>query len=289
MNTKRITNLIALSLLVAFGATAQISTPAPSPAGSVSSTVGLTEIKVDYFRPGVKGRKIFGSGDEFLQPYGEIWRTGANAGTFLTLSTAANIGGVDVEAGEYQIVSKPGADSWEVMLLTERIGGNMANYKEDIVAAKMTAKPMKTSGLVERMTFQITDISEDNTMANIQFSWENAMFNIPVQVSYHETVMADIEAKTQVNPGNYVAAATYYLNADENLEQALEWMNLYLAVGDNSGQFWNVHTKARILAKLGKKKEAIATAEDSLEKAKNFANGDFGYIKRNEDLIKSLK
>ena len=288
MNTKRTTNLIALCLLVAFGATAQISTPAPSPGGSVSSTVGLTEVKIDYFRPGVKDRKIFGEG-EVLVPYGQIWRTGANAGTILTLSTDAKIGGSDVKAGEYQIVSMPGADSWDVMLLTERIGGNMANYKEDIVAAKMSAKPMKTASSVERMTFQITDISADNTTANIQFSWENVMFNLPVEVAYHEAVMADIAAKTQVNPGNYVAAATYYLNAGENLEQALEWMDLYLAIGENSGQFWNVHTKAQILAKLGKKKEAIATAEDSLEKAKNFANGDFGYIKRNEDLIKSLK
>ena len=288
MNTKRTTNLIALCLLVAFGATAQISTPAPSPGGSVSSTVGLTEVKIDYFRPGVKDRKIFGEG-EVLVPYGQIWRTGANAGTILTLSTDAKIGGSDVKAGEYQIVSMPGSDSWDVMLLTERIGGNMANYKEDIVAAKMSAKPMKTASSVERMTFQITDISADNTTANIQFSWENVMFNLPVEVAYHEAVMADIAAKTQVNPGNYVAAATYYLNAGENLEQALEWMDLYLAIGENSGQFWNVHTKAQILAKLGKKKEAIATAEDSLEKAKNFANGDFGYIKRNEDLIKSLK
>ena len=117
MNTKRTTNLIALCLLVAFGATAQISTPAPSPGGSVSSTVGLTEVKIDYFRPGVKDRKIFGEG-EVLVPYGQIWRTGANAGTILTLSTDAKIGGSDVKAGEYQIVSMPGADSWDVMLLT---------------------------------------------------------------------------------------------------------------------------------------------------------------------------
>lgn len=289
MNTKRFTNLIALSLLVAFGATAQINTPAPSPAGSVSSTVGLTEVTIDYFRPGMKDRKIFGDGRDFLVPYGQVWRNGANGGTILTISTDAKIGGVDVKAGEYQIVSKPGADSWDVMLLTERIGGNMNNYKEEIVAAKVSAKPMKSGSTVERMTFQISDISSDNTTANIQFSWENTTWNIPVEVAYHETVMADIADKTQVNPGNYVAAATYYMNAGENLEQALEWMNLYLAVGENSGQFWNVHTKAQILAKMGKKKEAIATAQDSIEKAKKFEGGDFGYIKRNEDLIKSLK
>ena len=101
--------------------------------------------------------------------------------------------------------------------------------------------------------------------------------------------MKDIAAKTQVRPGNYVAAANYYLASGKDLEQALEWMNLYLAMGENSNQFWNVHTKAQILAKMGNKKEAIATAEESMEKAKNNENGDFGYIKRNEDLIAEVK
>lgn len=289
MNTKRITNLIFLSFLVAFGTHGQIKTPAASPAGSVSSTVGLTEVKIDYFRPGKKGRAIFGEGDSFLVPYGKIWRTGANGGTIITLSTDAKIGGVDVAAGEYQIVSKPGASSWDVMLITEKIGGNMTKYKEDIVAAKVSATPKKTSSTVERMTFQITDISEDNTTAAIQFAWEDTMFEIPLEVSFHETVMKDITEKTQVNPRNYVAAANYYLNSGENLDQALTWMNQYLAIGDNSAQFWNVHAKAKILAKLGRNKEAIATAKESLKMAKKSDSGDFGYIKRNEDLIASLK
>lgn len=286
---KRITNLIALCVLVTFSATAQINTPQPSPAGSVSSTVGLTEITIDYFRPGVKGREIFGNGDQYLEQFGKIWRTGANAGTIIEFSTDVKFGGQDVKAGKYQIVSIPGADEWTVMLHTEMIGGNMGNYKEENVAAKATVKTMTSSNSVERMTFQISDISEDNTSANIHFAWDKLSFKVPVSVDFHESVMKDIAAKTQVNPQNYTAAANYYLAAGENLEQALEWMNAYLAIGQNSGQFWHVHTKARILAAMGSKKEAIATAKDSMEKAKNFPQGDFGYIKRNEDLIDSLK
>jgi hypothetical protein len=286
---KRITNLIALCMLVTFGATAQISTPAPSPAGSVSSTVGLTDISIDYFRPGVKDRKIFGTGDEYLEQFGSVWRTGANAGTVISFSTDVKVAGQDVKAGEYQIVTIPGADEWQVMLHSEMIGGNMGNYKEENVVAKATVKAMKMDNSVERMTFQISDISADNTSANIHFAWANTTWKLPVSVDFHEAVMKDIAAKTQVNPQNYVAAANYYLNAGENLEQALEWMNKYLSVGENSGQFWHVHTKAQILAKLGKKKEAIATAQDSMAKAKAFDGGDFGYVKRNEDLIASLK
>ncbi|MEO9482076.1 MAG: DUF2911 domain-containing protein [Ekhidna sp.] len=286
---KKITNLIALCVLVTFSATAQINTPQPSPAGSVSSTVGLTEISIDYFRPGKKGRDIFGTGDGYLEQFGTVWRTGANAGTIITFSTDVKVGGQDVKAGEYQIVSIPGASEWQVMLHTEKIGGNMGNYKEENVAAKVSVKPAKAMSTIERLTFQITDISADNTSANIQFGWDNVTWSIPVEVNFHDAVMKDIAAKTQVNPQNYTAAANYYLAAGENLEQALEWMNQYLAVGENAGQFWHVHTKAQILAKMGNKKDAIATAKDSMEKAKNFAQGDFGYVKRNEDLIKSLK
>lgn len=289
MNMKKITNLIALCVVVAFGANAQINTPQPSPAGSVGSTVGLTDISIDYFRPGKKGRMIFGEGADFLVPYGQIWRTGANGGTIISFSTDVSIAGQEVKAGEYQIVSKPGADQWEVMLHSEKIGGNMANFSEEKVVAKATVKPSSTNGMVERMTFQIADISEDNTTANIQFTWDNVQINIPVSVNFHETVMNEIASKTQVNPQNYAAAANYYLSAGENLEQALEWMNKYLAVGENSNQFWHLHTKARILAEMGKKKEAIAVAKESMEKAKNFPSGDFGYVKRNEDLIASLK
>lgn len=286
---KRITNLIALCVLVTFGATAQINTPQPSPAGSVSSTVGLTDVSIDYFRPGKKGRTIFGAGEDALVPFGQIWRTGANAGTVIRFSTDVKIDGQDVKAGEYQILTMPGADEWQVMFHSELIGGNMNNYSEEKVVAKATVKPVTTSGTVERMTFQIADISEDNTSATIQLTWDNTSVKVPLSVDFHESVMKDIAAKTQVNPQNYVAAANYYLNSGENLDKALEWMNKYLSLGENSGQFWHVHTKAQILAKLGKKKEAIATAQDSMAKAKAFEQGDFGYIKRNEDLIASLK
>lgn len=279
---KRITNLLALNLLIAFAATAQINTPQPSPAGSVSSTVGITEVKIDYFRPGVKGRKIFGSGEGYLEQYGEIWRTGANAGSMVSFSTDVKVAGQDVKAGDYQIVSKPGASEWEVMLISEPIGGNEGAYDESKAVVKTTVKASKTSGLVERMTFQITDISEDNTSANIQFAWENTMWSMPIEVEFATAVENQIT-------GAYTAAANYYLSKGENLETALMLMDMFLNTGENSRMFWHVHTKARILAELGKKKEAKATAEDSMEKAKNWPNGDFGYIKRNQDLIDSLK
>ena len=280
-----------LSLSLAFLATAsmaQINTPASSPAGTVISTVGLTEVTIEYSRPKMKGRKIFGEGADYLLPHGQLWRSGANAGSKLTLSTAATIGGTDVEAGTYMIYTVPGKDSWDFMLYSDlALGGNVGGYDKANEVLRASVKPTNLSSNVETMTFNISDISEDNTSANIELAWANVSVKVPIKVDFDKTVMADIEAKTQVRPGNYATAANYYLTNGKDLNKALEWMNLYLAIGENANQFWNMHTKARILAALGNKKEAIAAAQNSLEKATESKNA--AYIKRNEDLIAEVK
>ncbi|MCA6074582.1 DUF2911 domain-containing protein [Fulvivirga sedimenti] len=281
-------NCLSIALLIAFSsANAQIQMPQPSPAGSVSTTVGLTDITIDYFRPGVKGRKIFGEGGDYLQPYGQIWRTGANNGSVLTLSTDAMIGGQSVPAGKYLIFTVPGADEWRFMLYKDlSIGGNTAAYNKDNEVLNIGVKSNKTSNTVESLTFQIHDISADNTEAKIAMAWENVALRIPVKVSFDDIVMADIKAKTQVDPNVYIQAANYYYTTGRDLEQALAWMDMGLQANPNA--FWNIHMKAQILAKMGKKKEAIETANESMAKAKASGN-DFGYVKRNQDLINSLK
>lgn len=287
----KIAKLTLLLLMVVCGtAMAQIDTPQPSPAGSVYSKVGLTDVTIDYFRPGVKGRKIFGAGEDFLQPYGQLWRTGANSGSKITLSTDITLGGKTVPAGEYLIFSIPGKDEWTVSLYSDiKLGGNVGGYDKANEVVSTKVKSTKLSTTVERLTFNITDIAEDNASAAIELTWADVSVKVPFQVSFVEKVMADIAAKTQVNPSVYVQAANFYLSQNTKLETALEYINKYLAIGENSKQFWNVHTKAKIQAALGQKKEAIATAKESIETAKANPNGDFGYIKRNEDLIKSLK
>ncbi len=284
--------LLATLLLtgLTWSSNAQITIPQPSPAGSVSSKVGLTDVTIDYFRPKVKGRKIFGEGSDFLEPYGKIWRSGANAGSMLTLSTDIKMAGTDVKAGKYLIFSIPGKDEWQFMLYSDlKLGGNVAGYNKANEVLRTSVKPVKLSNSVETLTFNISDISEDNASANIELSWADVSIKVPFTVSFDEKVMKEIAEKTKVNPGNYLAAANYYFTAGKDLNQALEWIDMYLSTGDNSKQFWNLHLKARILAKMGNKKLAVETAEKSKELATNFPNGDFGYIKRNEDLIAEVQ
>jgi hypothetical protein len=281
--------LVIAFLLLGNGTFAQIKTPAPSPAGSATSTVGLTDIEINYFRPQVKGRKIFGEGDKYLQPYGTMWRAGANQGTTIKFSTAVKVGDTDLAAGEYLFLATPSKDTWTDIFYTDiKMGGSLAGFQQENVAASLNVKPTKLNELVNTLSYQITDISDDSQKANIQLLWENTSVKVPITVSFDEQVMKAIAKGTTVNVGNYATAASYYLTTDKDLNQALEWMNLYLAEGNNSNEFWHVHTKAKILAKMGKKKEAKDTATKSMELAKNFSGGDFGYIKLNQNLISSL-
>lgn len=279
--------ILSLFLLTAFFLTAeaQVQTPQPSPAGSVTSVVGLTDIKIEYFRPKKKGRKIFGDGADALVPYGSIWRTGANNGTKITFSDDVKVEGVVVPKGQYLLLTWPGASEWTVALHKNvNMGGNMGAYDAGQDAAKFKVKPSKLTETVETFTINIGDIADDSKSANIHLAWENTSVKFKVEVDYDAKVMSSIEANTKVNPGNYFQAAVYYLETGRDLNKALEWINL--AAESNPNAFWVLYQKARIQQALGDKKGAKETATASLNAAKQANNRD--YQNMNEALIKSL-
>lgn len=267
---------------------AQIQTPAASPNASVSTTVGLTDVKISYSRPRAKGRKIFGEGAAFLTPYGQIWRTGANNGTRISFSDDVKVEGIAVPKGEYLLLSWPGATEWTISLYKDvSLGGNTAGYKAENDAAKFTVKSEKLTERVETFTMNIGDIADNNTAAKVQIAWENTSVKFTITVDFDKKVMESIASGTKVSPNAYATAATYYFENGKDLKQALAWIDE--AVKGSAGAFWYVHTKAKIQKALGDKAGALATANQSLEMAKKNADGDFGYIKLNEDLIKTLK
>ena len=288
---KPITILCIAMLIFAFDGIAQINLPAPSPAGSIYSKVGLTDVEIKYSRPKMNGRKIFGEGADFLQPYGNMWRSGANNGTVLSISTDIKIGDGVLEKGEYLILTIPAAKEWTMIFYTDiSMGGNVNAYKEENAAAIIKTNATTLSAPVETLTFNISDIKADNTSAAIELTWENTSVKVPFTVDFDKEVMSQIEASTKVNSGNYITAATYYFNTGKNSKQALEWIEMYFAADpSNEEQFWNLHLMAQIQEAAGDIKGAKATAEKSLEKAKKNDGGDFGYIKRNEEFLASLK
>jgi hypothetical protein len=247
---------------------AQVQIPSPSPAGSVSTTVGLTDVKIDYSRPRVKGRKIFGdAANGVLVPYGAIWRTGANNGTKITFSDDVKVEGIAVPKGEYLLFTWPGASEWTVALYKDvTLGGNTGGYDKSKEAANFKVKSEKLTEKVETFTINIGDISDDSKTAKVQLAWENTSVKFTIATDYDAKVMKSIETFTKVSPNNYFQAAVYYLETGKDLKQALEWVNK--AAEANPSAFWILHQKAKIQKALGDKTGAVATANASLESAK---------------------
>ncbi|MGC3947100.1 MAG: DUF2911 domain-containing protein [Chryseolinea sp.] len=268
-------------------AQAQVLAPAPSPAGSVSSVVGLTDVKIDYSRPKMKGRKIFGAEPTVLVPYGKIWRTGANNGTTITFSDDVKVEGVAVAKGTYLVLSWPGATEWTIALSKDlELGGGVDKYDASKDAAKFKVKSEKLTEKVETLTFNVADIADDSKSAKVQLAWENTSVKFSIATDFDAKVMESIATSTKVDPYNYFVAATYYMDNNKDLKQALEWVNKAVE-GNPNPPYWMLYQKARIQKATGDKSGAIATANASLEAAKKGNNVD--YQRMNEDLIKSLK
>lgn len=276
--------LLIILLAVGLVANAQIQTPQASPAASVSTVVGLTDVKIDYSRPSAKGRKIFGEGTVLI-PNGAIWRTGANTGTKITFSDDVKVEGIAVPKGEYLIFTWPGASEWTVSLYKDiSLGGNTGDYDKSKEAANFKVKSEKLTEKVETLTIGIGDIAADSKTAKVQIAWENTSVKFTIAVDFDAKVMKSIEAATKINPNNYFNAAVYYLENGKDLKQALEWVNK--AVEANPA-YYILYQKARIQKALGDKTGALATSKASWEAAKTANNRDYQMM--NEELQKGLK
>jgi hypothetical protein len=272
--------LLFCASLVAFSLNAQLETPQPSPASKLEQKVGLTDITISYSRPGVKGRTIFGS----LEPYGKVWRTGANANTTISFSTDVNFAGTDVKAGTYAIYVIPNKDNWEVMLYNETSNwGVPRNWDESKIVAKTTADVTALDWVVETFTIDINNIKHDS--ATLDLIWEKSYVVVPFSVPTDQIVSAAIE-KTMAGPGpdDYYSAAVYKLAANKDLDQAMAWIDKAVDMTSDQPRFWYLRQQSLIHAANGDKDGAIKAAKASLEGAKKAGND--GYIKMNTDSLK---
>ncbi|MDG2454957.1 MAG: DUF2911 domain-containing protein [Bacteroidia bacterium] len=272
----------ALVLLVA-AAQAQLTTPQPSPTATINQKLGLTDISVTYSRPGAKNRVVFGE----LVPFGKVWRTGANKATSVTFSTDVNLGGKDVKAGTYSLFTIPNSAEWTVILNSNTELWGAGKYDEAKDVARFTIKPTILNDIVETFTIDFSHLVGSDGHMNL--SWENTRVAIAVKTDANGMIEKQIKEILVDGPsaGTYYNAARFYVENDKDMNQALTWINA--AINKRPEAFWYMHYKAKIQAKMGKTKEAIATAEKSLTMAKENEDGDYGYIANNEKLIAELK
>jgi len=267
-------------MVVAVTLNAQVTTPQPSPSAKIEQKVGLTDVSVTYSRPSMKGRTIFGN----LVPYGELWRTGANANTVITFSDDVKVGGKKLAKGSYGIYTKPTANSWDVIFYTDTDkGGIPADWSESKIAATVNVKTEPIPFNVETFTIDFNNLT--NNGAHLEILWEKTYVAIPIEVNTKSAVLASIEKTMKAKPtvNDYYAAAVFYLEEGEDIKKAKEWIDLAIAKREQPA-FWMYRQKSLIHAKMKDKKGAVAAAKKSLELAKKANNTD--YVKLNQDSLK---
>jgi hypothetical protein len=262
---------------------AQVDLPQLSPSETLKQRIGVTDIQVVYSRPSARGRLMLGGNN----PYGEVWRTGANNATRISFSTPVTLQGSSVAAGTYELFTIPGKDEWTLILQkpSDQWGAYAYDQKNDVL--RVTAKPVSLADPVETFTIDFNDISGDS--ATLELTWEKTRVPFTLGVDVVGMVKPKIEA-AMAAPGKkpYAQAALFYVDHKLDLDKAGEWIDA--AIAEQPDAFFLYYQKARILAAKGDKAGAEAAANHSIELASK-TNGPAKdeYLRLNQALIAGLK
>lgn len=271
--------IFALAVFISqFVADAQIKTPQASPRAIVSQMVGLTEVELNYSRPGAKGRPVFGN----LVPFGKLWRMGANENTTISFSDDVIIDGKTLKKGKYALYSVPRIESWDIIFYTSTDNwGLPQEFDETKVALRTTVKEEALPKPVESLTINISGL--DTSSAFLEIFWENSSVALKFEVPTQKTAMASIEKVLNGPSANdYYSAANFLFQTNTDIAKSLVYVNKSLELSKDK-PFWFLRLKSLIQAKQGDKSGAIETAKLSLEAAEEAKNQD--YVKMNRDSI----
>jgi hypothetical protein len=241
-----------------------------SPAASVSQTVGITDVTIKYHRPGVKGREIWGK----LVPFGQVWRAGANEATTISFSTPVKIAGKDVPAGTYALfVLLASKEKWTFILAKNPEQWGAFSYKPDQDVLRLDATPAAAATPREWLAYEL-DPTGKNTLT-VSLVWEKVRASFPIEIDVDKLYQAhlaeelpkaeasnDVKQKSQA----YLVAARYWVTRGEKLDEAAKLLDKSEKAAPS---FWVNDVRARLYAKQGKTKEALA----QLDKAKAGASG----------------
>ena len=254
----------AAALLLASSAFAQteLKLPRVSPSSTLAQTIGLTDMKVTYSRPGVKGRAIWGG----LVPLNEVWRTGANEATEFETSDAITVAGQKLPAGSYSFFTIPANDEWTIVFSNAKGAWGSFDYTEKNDALRIKVKP-QSAPHEEWMSFSFDNLTP--TGGELALRWEKVRVAVPIQVDVNEKAMANARAAVASMKADDwrtpFRAAQYFFNVDTNVPEATGWAQKSVSIQQN---YFNMSLLADMQMKAGKTKDAIATAEKAVQLGK---------------------
>ncbi|RAW02855.1 DUF2911 domain-containing protein [Pseudochryseolinea flava] len=277
-------NITCALFIFCLGANAQVDFPNPSPMQTIIQDFGMAKIKLQYSRPGVKGRKMIG----YVEPFDSVWRTGANAATKITFFDAVEIEGCKIDSGRYVLYTIPSKKTWTVIINkgVQNWGSDGYSISDDVCRVQTNKQDSKL--FRETLTFEFNNVKAER--CDLVLSWEDWSITIPIKTDITNKLRAQIESDLKNTNPNYWYAAQFYYEYDHKPMVALEMINKAIEGWEkvNGKPYWQHYYKAKILKDLGRGKEALVSAKLSLQQAKEHHNRN-NYVKLNENLIKSLE
>jgi tetratricopeptide (TPR) repeat protein len=262
----------------------QVQFPDPSPKQIIIQDFGMTQIKLSYARPGVKGRVMIGN----VEPFDSVWRAGANQPTTIQFKSPVLINQVSIDSGVYAIYLIPKREKEWIFILNKGINNwGSDGYNRNLDVVRMPVKKEKNQTITESLTYSFDAIKPESVLMTIR--WEDWKLTIPIEARVKEKLRQQIELNLASANPIYWHAAQFYYEYDHDNAKALDMINQAIARNEKNGvhPYWQYHYKARILKDLNRKKEAIEFAELSSKYAREHGNRN-NYIKLNAELIRSL-
>ena len=244
----------------------------------VSENIGITDVTIEYNRPGVKGREGKIWGDLVHQGYKDLgfgtsknapWRAGANENTVIEFTTPVMIEGKPLPAGKYGLFIAYDPNASTLILSKNHTSWGSFFYDDKEDALRVTVKPVATDKSVEWLKYEFMD--QTDSSATVALLWEKMKFPFKVSTNHKnlqlESFRRELRSEKSFNPGwqNWNQAATYCLINNVNLEEGLAWAEFAVSgtfIGDKN--FNTLTTKAQLLAKLNRTAEADAVMKEAL-------------------------
>jgi hypothetical protein len=233
--------------------------PLQSQQAKVSQTIGITDITINYHRPLVNDRKVWGG----LVPYGKVWRAGANMNTTITFSDPVMIEGQPLDKGTYGLHMIPNADQWTIIFSKNSTSWGSFTYDEKEDALRVTVKP-RAADMHNALTYDFDDLQKDSVV--VELEWEKVAVPFKVSVDVHDVVQASLKKQlrnlSQYTWMSWDNAANYLLTEKIALDDALKYSDTSI---QNEDRYDNEMTKSTVLKALNRKDEATTAEKKALD------------------------
>lgn len=243
------------------GQATELKLPTLSQRAIGTQRIGLTDISIDYCRPLVNGRKIFGA----AVPFGQVWRAGANENTTISFTDDVAVEGQALPAGTYGLHTIPGPDQWTIIFSKNSTSWGSFTYDQKEDALRVNVKPA-SGEFQEALAYTFDDLKPDSTAVTLR--WEKTAVPFHVSADVNGIVYRSIQNQLRNIGGfswaGYDEGANWLLDGNYNLDQAMKWEDTSIQIEE---RFENLLGKSQILAAQGKKQEADAMLAKAYDKA----------------------